>query len=246
MLFVGFIRTAFSVLIVLALLSYAPPAGADCSTNEMTAVFVVGGIFPADEQALETLSVYPVAEPTYPPEAELIAAIQNLQPCWTYYLIDTITPFRHYLCPPADFGAAALIDERTGQIPFAGTVIWAGWGEVTVPTESSHDWAYVAGEPAAEPISLEIFPSELYYYVDPDVLAASVLAELLQTDVLHSFAACGEYSAFLYAYTPAVGVLEPEAAKAVLIVSGLCGPPWNGEPVSNDRISWGAIKSCYR
>jgi hypothetical protein len=234
------------ILLSLLLILNASPAVADCSETEVTAVFIVGDIYPGDEQALETLFVYLVAEATYPPEAELIAVIMAVQPCYGYILTDTIAPFRHYFCPPGDFGAVAIIDERTGQLPFAGTVIWAGEGSVTVPDESSHEWTYVAGDPAAEPVALELFPSELYYYIEPETVAANVMAELRQTDVLHSFADCGDYSAVLYAYTPAVGGLCPYAAKAVLIVSGLCGPPWNGEPVGSDKRSWGAIKSLYR
>jgi hypothetical protein len=240
------------ILLSVPLLLYVPlilnssPAVADCSETEMAAVFVVGDIYPGGEQALETLFVYLVEEATYPPEDELLAVIQSVQPCYMYILTDTIAPFRHYLCPPMDFGAAAIIDERNGQLPFAGTVIWSGWGEVTLPAESSHEWTYEAGEPAAEPVVLEIYPSELYYFIEAEVLAANVMAELRQTDVLHSFADCGDYSAVLYAYTPVVGALYPNAAKAVVIVSGLCGPPWNGEVVGSDEWTWSTVKSLYR
>jgi hypothetical protein len=234
------------ILLCLPLALNPTPAVADCSATEMTAVFVVGDIYPGGEQALETLFVYPVEEATYPPEEELIAAIEAIQPCYAYILTDVIAPFRHYVCPAADFGAVAISDERTGQLPFAGTVIWAGEGSVTVPAESSHEWAYMTGDPASDPMSLEIFPSELYYFVDAQVVAANVMAELLLTDVLHSFAECGDYAAVLYGYTPAIGTTDPYAAKAVLIVSGLCGPPWNGQPVASHRLSWGIVKSVYR
>ncbi len=212
----------------------------------MTAVMILGQIIPGADQALEMLDVFPVGEITYPPENEILSLINDIEPCGYYSQAGSVGQYRHYFCEPGDFGASAVVDERTGQVPFLGTVIWAGTGGVMVPVESSHDWAVVGGAPAIGPSSIEVFPSDLIYFMEEATLVANVMAELDQTDVLQSFAACGDYRVAILPYFPAVGLTQPQLAKAVVIVNGTCGAPWNGEPVPVDEKGWGAVKSLYR
>ena len=54
-------------------------ASADCSDAELTAVFIVSDIYPLAPH-LELLDVAPIGPVTNPSEAEMIAAIQAVQP----------------------------------------------------------------------------------------------------------------------------------------------------------------------
>jgi len=239
--------TRIMPLLILSL-SLLNPLGAlaDCSDTEMTAVMILDQVYPGFAQALETVSVYPVSEYTYPSEAELYAAVTGVVECPVYLMFGSQSQYRHYFCQPPDYGSSVILDLRTSQMPFLGTVAWSGQGEVLIPDESTHGWSVVEGDPASAPASIEVFDSDLFGIMDQSAFIDQVLAELRQTDVLHSFAACGEYTVVVYPYTPTVNPLDPMAVKAVVMVNGTCGTPWNGAPVPADRAAWGSVKSLFR
>ena len=73
-----------------------------------------------------------------------------------------------------------------------------------------------------------------------------VLADLRRSDVMHSFGECGPYEVTSYIHTPTVGGTNPYVAECILVVSGFCGPPWNGDPTGAGARTWSAVKTLYR
>jgi hypothetical protein len=219
---------------------------AECSDHEMTAVMILGSVYPGSEQALETLSVYPVGEHTYPSYEELRSIITEYVGC-DFYRLAQESHYLHYSCMPNVSESSAILDVRTGQLPFLGTQSSSGVGQVLVPEISTHGWSMVEGDPAAAPNQISIFrDSDLFDIIPYPVFEEQLMAELLHTDVLHSFAECGDYSVVIFPFTPTVSPVDPLVAKAVVMVNGTCGDPWNSEPVPEDGRSWGSVKSLYR
>lgn len=217
---------------------------ADCSTGELTAVFIVDDIYPLTAPQLSLLSILPLGPPTEPSEAEMIAAIEAIQPGFAYTHWHQAGPFHLYFAEPLDYGACAIVDGRDGRVVFAGTVTWMGLGSVTRPHVSSHAWSFPAGDPAPPPASTEILPPFEWapaYYGTPAEITSAVVDVLRRSDVLHSFADCDAYSVVSFIYTPAVGMVDPDEARNVVIVSGRAGPPWNDFATSTPPVpgaSW--------
>lgn len=232
-----------SILISAALLG---PALADCSETDMSAVILISGIHPLD-MSMDVLSVTPLGEVTYPDLATINGNLQAVMPTVPplYYQAGTYGNVGLFRVDPADFGAAALVDLRDGQVLFGGTVVWAGQGQVVVPAASTHDW-FLRPYPAVGPGFLYIIPSPWPDDEEIDLYVDQALDMVLATDVLHSFGECGEYSVVAYFYTPTVGMLDPDVVQMVLVVQGSCGPPWNGEPVANEACSWSEVKGLFR
>lgn len=225
------------------------PATADCSDGEVSAVFRISGLLPGEAMSVDVLAVTPLGMVTYPDDnaiiAGLLALLPDVAPAWQP-LADA-GPVTLFASPPADFGGAALVDRRDGAILFAGTVVWSGQGHVVTPAVSTHTWTGGLPEPAASPASLGIMVMEWDdYHGTPAAITDAALEILRRTDVLHSFAACGEYSVAAFIYTPAVGDLVATVAELVVVVQGRCGPPWNGDPVANEPHSWSTIKDLFR
>ena len=229
-------------------------ATAQCSEEEMAAVFIVSGIYPGTSLQIEMLHLHRVGEATYPDEQQLLDAINAVQPGDYYLQVGLVGPLYHYFNEPMDFGGVAIIDSRDGVVTFAGTVVYMGVGEPSFPVVSTHNWNALAGSLAAPPDSLGVM-NNLFWPDDFDWesqygsevgIAGSVLDLLRQLDVLHSFAQCGDYSAISYVYTPSVGVIQPTYAQCVVVVRGSCGPPWNGAPISIESQSWGRVKGLFR
>jgi hypothetical protein len=236
------------MILLLGLALVPALALADCSDGEMTAVFLVSGLYPDLVPQVELLSVAPVGTQTDPDEAEMIAAIEAVQPGYSYQHVASVADFHLFYADPVDFGACAIVDGRDGAVLFAGTVVWSGAGAVTLPDASSHDWSPSGGDPAPAPASLGILPNPEWgdgFGLPADITDAT-LAVLRETDVLASFAACDPYGVASYIYTPVVGLTDPSVALNVIIVSGRCGPPWNGDPVAAERTSWQRVKALFR
>lgn len=70
------------------------------------------------------------------------------------------------------------------------------------------------------------------------------MALLRQTDLLRAFAACGDYEAVGFTYTPAIGLIVPDLASQVIIVSGHATSPWATTAV--ERITWSRAKGLFR
>lgn len=243
-------RRILGVAVVAALLTatIALPAAADCSDGEVSAVFRISGLMPGDAMSVDVLAVTPVGPATYPDDgaiiSDLLALMPDVAPIWQSQ--GDAGPISLFVSPPADFGGAALVDRRDGAILFAGTVIWSGLGQVVTPIASTHPWTGGLNSPAAPPASGEILILEWDdAFGTPVDITVAGLEILLRTDVVHSFAACGEYSAVAFIYTPTVGFLDPTVAELVVVVQGHCGPPWNGDPVASERLSWSSIKSLF-
>ena len=222
-------------------------ASAECSDNEITAVMILGQVYPANEQELETLSVYPVGEHTYPSNEELRSIIAEYVGCDFFLWGPWVGHYLHILCMTHVSDTSGILDTRTGQMPFLGSLSSSDVGQVLVPEESTHSWSMVEGDLAADPFQIELFrDSDLLHIISPNDFIDQVMAELLRTDVLHSFAQCGDYSVVIFPYTPTVSPVDPFVAKAVVMINGTCGEPWNGQPVPVDSQIWGAVKSLYR
>ncbi|MCK9995034.1 MAG: hypothetical protein KAH56_02005 [Candidatus Krumholzibacteria bacterium] len=237
--------TTFLFLSLFLLIPLA--ASAECSDHEITAVMIVGNVYPGDYQTVETLSVYPVGEHTSPSHAELQSIIADHVDC-DYFVTAWEGNYIHFLCRPNyDPQSSAIIDVRTGQLAFLGTESSSSVGQILIPEGPTHGWSMVEGAPAAEPTRSFLFrDSDLFPIIPTNVFIDQVMAQLLQTDVLHSFAQCGDYNVVIFPYTPTVNPVDPLVAKAVVMVTGSCGEPWNDQPVSVDYRTWGSVKSLYR
>ena len=243
--------TRTSTFLVLSLFLLIPlAASAECSDHEMTAVMIVGQdspAFPANYQTLETLSVYAVGEHTYPSYDELRSIMADYVDCDFVFLGPYEGQYIQITCEPGVSESYGIFDYRTGQMPFLGTASETGVGQVLVPAEPTDGWSMVEGDPAAEPTQIDLFrESELFPIISMEAFQDQVMAALLQTDVLHSFAECGDYSVTIFPYTPTVNPVDPMVAKAVVMVNGSCGEPWNDKPVAVVSRTWGSVKSLYR
>jgi hypothetical protein len=198
-----------------------------------------------DELRLELLDVAQVGTVTNPSIAEMIEAVEAVQPGpgFNYYHQAQAGPFHLFYAEPMDFGGCAIVDGRDGRVVFAGTVVWLGPGSVTLPMESSHSWSFPPGDPAADPTGVEIMPNYNWseQYGTPNEITDAVVNYLRGSDVLRSFSDCGSYDVVSYIYTPeGIPGMSPDAASQVIIVSGRCGPPWAdfvsaAPPVSSDK-----------
>lgn len=184
-----------------------------------------------EELRLTLLDVEPLGPVTNPSIAEMIEAVEAVQPVPgpDYNHRGQVGSFHLFEADPIDLGGTAIVDGRDGRVVFAGTVIWLGFGAVTSPVESSHPWSFPTGEPALEPASLGILPNLAWpdHYETPADITARALDYLRGSDVLQSFSNCGEYDVVSYIYTPSVNpYVPPETTSLIVIVSGQCGPPW--------------------
>ncbi|MEN8008547.1 MAG: hypothetical protein ABFS42_16175 [Candidatus Krumholzibacteriota bacterium] len=240
--------TRISSFLMLLLFLFIPlAASAECSVNEMTAVMILDNIYPGSNQALETLSVFPVGEHTFPSNEDLLSIVRDYVECPFVFYHQSESQYLHFQCVQENPEPSAILDTRTGQLSFLGMASSSSEGQVLVPPGSTHDWSMVAGAPTAGPIEIDVFrDSDLFPIITIPDLVNQVMAELLQTDVLHSFAQCGDYSVVIFPYTPKIDPIDPLLAKAVVMVNGSCGAPWNSQPVPVDSRSWGSVKSLYR
>jgi len=182
------------------------------------------------ELELTLLDVAPVGPVTNPSIAEMIEAVEAIQPYNYYQHQAQVGPFHLIFQEPNDFGGSAIVDGRDGRVIFAGTTVWLGDGSITMPVESSHSWSFTPDEPAAEPATVGILPNVFWLaqYTPANEITDAAMNYLRQSDVLRSFSDCGPYDVVSYIYTPGVhpGV-DPDLASLIVIVSGLCGSPWS-------------------
>lgn len=221
---------------------------ADCSDHEMTAVFVVDEVYPGLEMSISTLEMSPVTDITNPSGDEMLNSVMEVFQGGTFSPQDCQGHYCFFYWPPMDSGGAAFVDDRTGDVLFAGSIIWSGQGDVLVPETSSNEWSFPDETLAPEPQQVDVYPNHDYWSEEEteEEITARVLTHLRQTDVLKSFAGCEPYSVMSYLYLPTVGVVDPMLAKSVIIVSGHCDSPWNGEPVAVEQTSLSAVKQLFR
>lgn len=245
----------FSVLLLLLALPVIPvEVNAECSEEHVTGVFVVGGIYPGDNLELWYTSIFPVGEITNPSIEEQAAAIDVSYPC-NFRHVETTGNFNRFYATPGDFGGVALVDNRTGQVVFLGEIIMMGTGRVLYPTgaQFNYPWEILPDYIAAPPAEWGLMrvgnrPNFKDWSAQRPIIHPRVelaLKYLRQSNALQSFSECGEYSAVGYCYYPVAGGAHIEEAMGVIVISGHCGAPFNGNvPIS--RESWGSVKALYR
>lgn len=255
---IGFFREPVRILpwVLLAFLLLFPASASSQSCEpELTAVFLVDGVYPGSVLDIALLHIQEVGPEIWPSDTQLLQTVENayaddpLAPYYYHQAVGTAGNFRLYVAEPGDFGAATVVDVRSGQLVFAARVVWMGYGGLVFPTVSSHPCTWAAGVPAAPPASSQLldntFWSDDYLGAQAD-LAQLALDHIRQTDVMRSFGSCAPYLMTSYLHTPTVGATDPLAARQVLIVSGHAAPPWGPEPIGTTRSSWDWVKAMYR
>ncbi len=240
--------------ITLAIFLLLPPppgmAGQRPCEPELTAVFLVGGIYPGTDLSLDLLNIREVGPATYPSDEQLLQIVTDFYTGMPYIhqLTATAGNFRLYTAQPMDFGAVTIIDIRDGTIVFAAEVIWMGTGDTQQPTTSSHEWSWVAEPSAALPEATNVLANGFWDdgLGSQEYLAQTTIDFIRRTDVVHSFGSCAPYLVTAYIHTPTVGGVDPSVAFEVLIISGHAAPPWGPEPIATTACTWGMVKSLYR
>ena len=241
-----------TILFILVLVGVSPSwSFAQCSDEDYVAVFVLSGIIP-DFISLQTeiLSVSQRGPSTFPPESEIYQSIMQV---FSGEVNPAISPGELIGNMWSWFGmqssSQSLVDYRDGSVLFAGTVVWMGQGQIVFPSGSSHSWE-VIGELAPEPITVATLENgawgEGINEPTSKQLTSMAVEYLRTTDVFHSFGECGDFVATGWVYTPAVGAMDPIAARLVLTVEGKIGAPWNGQSVPVTTESWDSVKAVYR
>lgn len=226
-----------------------PRVSAQCSEHDITAVVLFDSLGPEPTLRRPRLHITPVLQVTNPSDAELLAAIDSVfehDPLYAFRRVATAGDYFFYASSPRDFGAAAVVDSRSGDVVFAGTVVWAGRGSLRIPGSAMQVISVSPALPAAPPSQVETFPDFAWYWEwpEPQQLTENTVQFLRQTDLLRAFATCGNYTVVGFTYTPAIGKIDPEVASQVIIVSGRSTPPWATSAV--ERTSWSEIKAHYR
>lgn len=238
---------ALFVAIVLAIFVGAPPVYATCSEQDHVAIFVFDDLWPAFDPQVSVLAVTPVGPAIYPDAEQIgynlsqffgdgpgVSPGEVAGSMWSWWGVQQ--------------SAQAMVDRRDGAILFAGTMAWMGNGQLLRPTISTHEWQVVPGDPASEPVSAVTIANEYWDGFEPtsSQLTAAAISYLRTTDVIHSFAECGDYRAVGWIYTPSVGGTDASVAKLIIAVEGRVGAPWNGQDVAVEQTSWGSLKVRYR
>jgi hypothetical protein len=239
-------RGLLLVAVILALGGFGSRAAAQCSDQDHVAIVVFADLWPDFAPEATTLAVTPVGPAVYPGEDQvrmiLLHYFQTLQDVRPDGVAGNLWSWWGH-----QGSAQALVDRRDGAVLFAGTVVWMGTGELLCPLVSTHPWAVVPAEPAPEPVSIATFGNGFWEtYTTVDELTATALAYLRTTDVIHSFADCGDYQAVGWVYTPIVGATHPHAARLIVAIDGKVGPPWNGQEVAAEQVTWHDLKARYR
>jgi hypothetical protein len=124
---------------------------------------------------------------------------------------------------PADFGAFALIGEKSGAVVAGGSVLWSGPGRYWDSWQWKSHSDLVCGASVAEPSETFVGRSECDGLLhDSTAPAASdALETALRTNLAANVAAKGAFSAYVYLYTPSVGVCRPMLAEYLVVLTQL-------------------------
>jgi len=243
---------ACALAIAALCLGLAPRLVRGQCAKDVTAVVLVSGIYPGTTPQIELLHVSPTPAPSNPTNAELLAAVQAVYATdpfarsYYHFLIATLGDYDLYFAEASDFGAATIIDRRSADVLFAGTIVWMGRGAVVEPSIATHPGVPSPGDPASSPGSLAAFPNA--YWWDPWGTAAELaqagVALAARTDFVRNMAGCGDYAVTGFVYTPTVGATNPNVAMEILILRGRVDDSW--VPVAIEAHSWGSVKALYR
>jgi len=235
---------------VVGIASAAGPTLADGDGTcepELTAVFLVEGIYPGTSLELTLLHVQEVADVPNPSHEEILQNIaaayadDPLGPSYNHQALDVVGNFQLFFAAPMDFGAVTVIDIRDGAVAFAGQQIWMGMGDVVFPAGSSHEWIWEMGFPAAEPEVINIINNSAWsdeYFGNQSYYLQTALDHIRQTDVMRSFGSCAPYQVTAYLHTPTVGATDPNEGHAA--------PPWGPGPIDTQGLTMSMVKSFYR
>ena len=241
------------VIVALPVLLHPSSSLAQCSDQDYIAVFVLSGLEPGYlPMQTELLSVSQVGPSTFPPNSEISHSILQAlggNPNPVLVPIEIIGNMWNWI--GVQSSSQALVDQRDGSVLFAGTVAWAGAGEMKYPATSSHSWEFLLGNSAPEPISVATLGNSNWDGMEltSEQLTSMAVEYLRATDVFRSFGECGECGEYVVTglvYTPGVGALQSLAARLIIAVEGTIGAPWNGPSVPVVGTSWGQLKVLYR
>lgn len=220
---------------------------AQCSSGEMTAVYILEGILPGEEAvSIEKLHVYEVGEATYPSEQEMIDSIPQSSGSG-YHFRSSFGAFHLFSRSPMDSGGAAIIDSRSGEIAFAGTIGWWGGGTIDIPDASTRPWD-ISPTIAEAPSEFGMLSNPNCYFFTEEELAEisdGILEYLLGVDLVVNFGECGSYGLIVFLHAPNAQWIDGEE-RGVAILYGNCTPLWSNVPVSTKRASFGGVKALFR
>jgi hypothetical protein len=250
-------RRAWALVLLLLVATYTTASGGDVRPcePELNAVFLVNGIYPGTALQIDLLHIHHTGEHTFPSDEQLLAGVEAayagnpLAPYLDHQIWSEAGHLRLYLSQPMDLGAVTLVDLRDGTVVFAAGVIWAGQGQTVLPDFSSHPWQWESGPPASLPQEQSLLANPFWddgSLGSQPYLAQVALDHIRQTDVMRSYGSCAPYGVTTFLHTPSLGILDPEVAVQVLIVTGHAAPPWGPEPIDTEPTPWDLVKSYFR
>lgn len=235
-----------TLFLVRFLILHPGESSAQCSSGEMTAVYLLDGVLLGQEISIELLNVYEVGEFIFPSEEEMIESLPPSQ-FITYTLRSSVGPFSFFYCSPCDFGATAIVDNRSGELVFAATTGWWGEGSISVP-EFPNRSSSICAQQANGPTEFGVFDNPDWYFHSSDEINemnVRILAYLEMIDTVVDFENCGEYTLVLHLYSPS-GQWLLGNERGVAIISGFCSPLWGNSLVNTESACWGSVKALFR
>ncbi len=123
---------------------------------------------------------------------------------------------------PGDIGAAAFVDSRNGQVVFAGGMMDTLEDTVIVPGEDGRGTAErILFEDSGDAAPSEAIILESDYFRGSWADEGERVWQLARrTNLVRSFAQCGEYEAVVWLHTPTIEPVVPGTALAIVIVTG--------------------------
>jgi len=130
---------------------------------------------------------------------------------------------------PGDFGGFALVSADSGVVVVAGGIVWSGRGSYWSPTTWGAASNVTCGESPAVASEIHLNKSDcpLEDEEGKTVMLPTALQALqlgLRTNLAAAVAEKGPFKAYLYAYTPSVGVCNPRVAEYLVVLSPVVEP----------------------
>ena len=129
---------------------------------------------------------------------------------------DTYLGFHYCYEAPGDFGGAALVDGRSGELVFAGEIHWMGMGNLLFPTPlgPAADLQVQAGTPTIAPETVEY---ALFGYEDAAVGDAAIEA-IRDMDLVKNWVAWCTYDALVVLHPYSEGAYDELAADLIVLL----------------------------
>ena len=128
----------------------------------------------------------------------------------------TYLGFHHCYRPPGDFGGAALVDGRSGELVFAGEIHWMGTGQLLypMPLGDPADLQLLTGAPVIAPTSYEY---ALWGYEDTAVGDAALDA-VRNMELVNQWVAWCTYDALVMLHPYSEGAYNPMSADLIVLL----------------------------